>query len=456
MLGPFVKSPIASICFSPLMSVPKEETKLRVIVDFSFPPGSSVNDGIPQNSYLDCGTEFNLPTIQSMVSRLNELGKNCLLFKRDLRGAFRQFGIDPGDYKLTGLWWNGKVYIDTRLAMGLRSSAYCCQGVTEMVAKIAGKVGHVLVYLDDFGGAEVGSKASATFEHLGKLLEHFGLEEAKEKAVAPSTRMEWLGIAFDTTEWTMALRPGKLKELLDWLPKLLSHKRVKKVLLQKILGSLVWASAVVRSGVIFFNRLLGLLRKLKRPHHSIYFSAEAKRDVKWWVNALRCFGGKCPIPLAVWTPLTSLTTDASLEGFGMVWGRRALAGLFLSEFDDLDITKKEMLTVMVAVKHWFISLSNLKVLIFVDNQACVALLNYGITKSPFLAACLREIQFYLAMYNIEIKAQYIPSHENKLADLCSRAFSTDVFFENFNKLLLDRTLVLENVHYDKFYFDHDY
>ena len=111
--------------------------------------------------------------------------------------------------------------------------------------------------------------------------------------------MEWLGIAFDTAEWTMALRPGKLKELLVWLPKLLTQRRVKKVLLQKILGSLVWASAVVRSGVIFFNRLLVLLRKLKRPHHSIYFSAEAKRDVKWWVNILRRFEGKCPIPPAV-------------------------------------------------------------------------------------------------------------------------------------------------------------
>ena len=52
-----------------------------------------------------------------------------------------------------------------------------------MVAKVAGKVGYVLVYLDDFGGAE--------------------------KAVTPSTRMEWLGIAFDTAEWTMALRPGQ-------------------------------------------------------------------------------------------------------------------------------------------------------------------------------------------------------------------------------------------------------
>ena len=50
-------------------------------------------------------------------------------------------------------------------------------------------------------------------------------------------------------------------------------------------------------------------------------------------------------------------------------------------------------TVMAAIKHWFAELSNSKVRIFVDNQACVALLNYGITRSPFLATCLREIYF---------------------------------------------------------------
>ena len=73
----------------------------------------------------------------------------------------------------------------------------------------------------------------------------------------------------------------------------------------------------------------------------------------------------------------------------MVWGDRALAGLFPVEIEDLDITKKEMVTVMAAIKHWFAELENLRVRIFVDNQACVALLNYGVTKSPFLAACLR-------------------------------------------------------------------
>ena len=455
IMGPFQQSPISGLCFSPLMSVPKEESQRRIIVDFSFPPGKSINDGISKSTYLESSVDFSLPSVQSMVSRLNELGRNCLMYKRDLKGAFRQFPIDPRDYRCTGLSWNGQVYVDTRLAMGLRSAAYCCQSVTELVAKIASQRAHVLVYLDDFGGAELAENATVSFNHLGWLLGHFGLVEAPEKAVPPSTEMDWLGIRFNTVEWSMALKPGKLQELLTWLPRLLGYSRVKKVLLQKVLGSLVWASAVVRAGVIFFNRLLMLLRKLKRPHHSIHFSKEAKKDVSWWIQALRCYKGKCQIPDSVWTPLASFSTDASLEGFGMVWGNRALAGLFLGEFDSLDISKKEMLTVMAAIKHWFADLSNLRVKIFVDNQACVALLNYGITRSPFMAACLREIQFFLANFNIELRAEYIASKDNVLADLCSRAFSSDVFYENFNKLLNDRTLILENVCYNKFNFEYD-
>ena len=70
----------------------------------------------------------------------------------------------------------------------------------------------------------------------------------------------------------------------------------------------------------------------------------------------------------------SFSTDASLEGFGMVWDNRALAGIFYLGFEDLDINKLEMVTVMAAVKHWFKELANLKVRIFVDNHVCVAYL----------------------------------------------------------------------------------
>ena len=81
ILGPFDKSPIPGLCFSPLMTVPKEDTKRRVIVDFSFPPGLAINDGIPKVTYLDHFIEFNLPSVLSMTNRLNVLGKGCLMYK---------------------------------------------------------------------------------------------------------------------------------------------------------------------------------------------------------------------------------------------------------------------------------------------------------------------------------------------------------------------------------------
>ena len=178
------------MCFSPIMSVPKEDLKHWIIVYFSFPPGKAFNDGIPRVMYLDFAVTFSLPSVNCMICRLNELGMGCLMNKRDLKGAFRQFGIDPGDYRFTGLSWENSIFFDTRLAMGLRSSAFCCQSVTELLVKIARKRAFVLVYLDDFGGAELAEKAFASFEHLGMVLGHFGLEEAPEKAVAPTSKMD--------------------------------------------------------------------------------------------------------------------------------------------------------------------------------------------------------------------------------------------------------------------------
>ena len=169
MLGPFEIAPINDLCFSPLMTVPKEETKRRIIVDFSFPPGKSVNDGISKDMYLEFKAEFSLPSVSSMVARLNELGPGCLMYKKDLQGDFRQFGTDPGDYRITAVYWNGKIYLDTRLAMGLRSSAYCCQSVTEIVAKIVSREAHILIYLDDFGVAESAEKARYSYTHLGNV-----------------------------------------------------------------------------------------------------------------------------------------------------------------------------------------------------------------------------------------------------------------------------------------------
>ena len=53
ILGPFVVAPFSHYVVSPLNSVPKKDSnERRVILDLSFPKGTSINDAIPKYYYL--------------------------------------------------------------------------------------------------------------------------------------------------------------------------------------------------------------------------------------------------------------------------------------------------------------------------------------------------------------------------------------------------------------------
>ena len=71
--------------------------------------------------------------------------------------------------------WKGKLYFDITMPMGLRSSAMCCQRLTNVIQHIFRKYGFELVpYLDDMGSEEVNEKADEAFSHMGSVLEDSG------------------------------------------------------------------------------------------------------------------------------------------------------------------------------------------------------------------------------------------------------------------------------------------
>ena len=97
-------------------------------------------------------------------------GRNCLVFKKDLRRAYRQFPFDPKDYSLLGFCYQGKFYFDTRCPFGLRSSALICHRTTQAVVHIFNEQEFSAdVYLDDFYGAQYPSLATQAFSQLGQL-----------------------------------------------------------------------------------------------------------------------------------------------------------------------------------------------------------------------------------------------------------------------------------------------
>lgn len=107
--GPFSHNPFSCpVAVSPLNSVPKSDTtERRIILDLSWPVGSSVNDGIQSGSYLAREIALVYPTVDLIADRVAALGSGCLLFKQDLKRAYRQFPVDPRDYPLLGYFWNG-------------------------------------------------------------------------------------------------------------------------------------------------------------------------------------------------------------------------------------------------------------------------------------------------------------------------------------------------------------
>ena len=90
--------PIHSV---PLMTVLKKgsKDKRRVVLDFSYPQGSSINDSIPKESYLNEPFHLRLPGSQTFIDLINVHGPGCLLSKTDLQRAYCQIPVDPQDFR---------------------------------------------------------------------------------------------------------------------------------------------------------------------------------------------------------------------------------------------------------------------------------------------------------------------------------------------------------------------
>ena len=97
IIGPYSSNPFQiPLTISPLLSVPKKETsERRTVMDLSFPEGSSVNDGIPRDTYL--GDPFNLhyPATDNLIHLMNKHGQECLLYKVDIKRCYRWIPVDP-------------------------------------------------------------------------------------------------------------------------------------------------------------------------------------------------------------------------------------------------------------------------------------------------------------------------------------------------------------------------
>ena len=193
------------------------------------------------------------------------------MFKIDLSRYFRQLPLDPGDYSLIGYIVEGKIYFDKVLPMGMRSAPYIAQRITNAIAYIHRQLEFFLLhYVDDFVGAEHRDRIWEAYNVLEGLLQQLKVEIANDKLVPPTTKLEFLGVTFDSERFIMEISEEKMadiqKELDTWLYK--QSATQKEV--ESLIGKLQFLVKCVKAGQVFLSRLIQLVRGMNRSELTSY------------------------------------------------------------------------------------------------------------------------------------------------------------------------------------------
>jgi len=429
VIGPFVKNPLVSkIVVSPINSIPKRSsTGRRFVSDLSFPRGESVNDGIDLSCYLGDSAKITFPTVDDFTGLIRRQGKGALIFKKDLSRAYRQFFLDPLDIRYQGFKWRGGFYLDCSLVMGCKSAAMMCQRATTAVTCFLDTQGvFVVSYLDDFAGCASPEDAEASYSALGSMLQELGLQESLPKAREPATRMEFLGVTFDTVSQTLEVTPSRLQEIKELLLVWDSKRSASRKEIQSLVGKLQFTARCVPAGRLFISRMLDLLRGLKSQGHRRRVSGEFRKDLLWWSRFIDSFSGISMMLDQQWlSPDTIISTDACLTGGGG-WTEGEYFGFVFPGFvqdKNWHINTLELLVLMVALRLWSSRLKGHKVKVFCDNSATVSVINSGRCKDTVMLGLLREVAFLCTTGSCMVKAVHLPGVENRLADGLSRRSS---------------------------------
>ena len=389
-----------------------------------------------------------------MVDIVRAKERNCLVFRCDMKGAYKQFPVCLGDIHLLGFYFEGKYYFDITLPMGLVNSALICQMVSDAVIYIYQKEGYSGVnYLDDLGSAEVENIATQAYQVLAQIMESIGLVEADDKAVPPSQICSFLGILINTIHMRIEIVPERLVEIKEELQSWLHKSTASLRELQSLVGKLSFCATTVRAGRLFFSRILAFLKTLDKstPHVQCEIDFDVFKDISWWIQIMPQFNGISMIPDKKWiAPSKIFSSDACLSGIGG-WSDGDYFHKVLPDFiklQGLDINEIECLAVMICLKAWGYKLSGKNVLIRCDNNNSVRAINTGRSQSLFMQSVLREICYMCAINDTLVRACWIEGVKNSIPDRLSCFHLAPIYRKQFLELTtgvkLHRTVIADD------------
>ena len=271
--------------------IPKrgQANQWRLILDLSYPPNRSVNDGISRDL-----SSLHYVSVDTAVQRVLELGQGARLAKVDIKHAYRNVPVHPDDRHMLGMRWNGRTFVDKMLPFGLRSAPKVFTALADALEWILRSQGveWCIHYIDDFLTAcpPESDKCQVFLAIIKATCEYLGFPLKWEKVEGPACIIDFLGIVLDAIRMEIRLPEEQLQALVE---KWSRRRSCRKRELLSLIGKLAHACKVVRVGRLFLRRMINYSMKAKRLDHWIHLTEEFRADLGWWQAFLPVWNRRC-------------------------------------------------------------------------------------------------------------------------------------------------------------------
>ena len=231
--------------------------------------------------------------MQFVLSSLLALGVFLL---RHIKNAFRIIPINPQDYHLLGICWNGLYYYDRAMPMSCSSSCKIFEifsTTIEWIAQQKWNIKYILHLLDHF--LIVAPTKELCHHQLNLFLmlcSYLDIPMAPEKTIGPASTITFAGIKLDSVLMEARFSHEKLEKCRVLISEFLTRKKVTLKAIQFLTGLLNFACSVVVPGRAFLRRLIDLTICVRAPHFLIRLSREVKEDLRVWQTFLSGFNGR--------------------------------------------------------------------------------------------------------------------------------------------------------------------
>lgn len=345
----------------------------------------------------------------------------------DLKDAYLHIPVAPECRDFLTFQYRGDVFRFKALPFGLSTSPRVFTRVTRpILAYLRVRGIKIFAYLDDWLVlAESRETAEAHTTMATDLLTELGwIINIEKSSLQPTQSIQYLGASIDFVGGMIYPTEERVSALTRDATALLRKGSGSARTWLRVLGRMASFVDILQRGRLHMRPLqTQLLRRYKpatgRMNTVVPLPQHLKHFLRWWTLQRNVATG---VPFNDDRPRRTLTTDASLTGWGATLDDLEMSGLWSSRETGLHINVLEARAILNAVSRWKHLLRNHAVTVRSDNTTSVAYINKeGGTRSRLLNETIWNLLTLCDRNNIALEATHLAGSDNRVADALSRS-----------------------------------